>query len=776
MTGVIATIPRIQFSNALGIPLAGGKLYTYLAGTTTPEATYQDEDLTTANENPITLDSTGSCVIWLDPNKSYKFLLKSALGVTQPGWPVDNISGASNLISLQPTLSLYAKLTTLAAAAGSSLIGFIQAGAGAVSRTVQSKLRDCVSVADFGAVGDGITDDTAALLAAIAYGKLTNKRINLVDGCTYITSAPLYLDSSGALGCSKGRGATIRKTTNTVGTGSNTVGGTPISYAVDAIIIVRFPDNDFAYNVDIDGVNIDALSATNAYGIYAPRISQSRIRNGYMSGVRTGFYSANAWLTTVENMNISCGDPASTGTVPAGSVAYNIQTGTSVAMRNCWARVCETGFRTNNLSYSAMTASVCEYFTLTAYEFTGSNIDLAGCGAESSVGTGASLFKLSNSRVVVDAMQTFALANMAYFFWLTGSEAQINMPRIANDTAGAGTSFYLRSSSSLYLDGRQYPTNTAAVYDYDSGSQIVTRDRDNGVVHRFWDTAVNANNWGTPAGKVSWGITAPRATLYSTTTPKLSLEGTSFGTSIFSLIGNNTGTGNPGEIALGKTRSSTVGGAGLVVDGDTLGTVSFHGGDGSVMTASASISGLADGAAAAGNVPARLSFFTRPSAGSLTERLRIKADGTVRPGADNTQTLGDGSFRWSTVYAGTGAINTSDEREKQQIHDVDAAALRAVRRIQFKQFKFNDAVESKGEGARWHFGVIAQQVKEAFEAEGLDAFAYGLLCYDKWEATPEIVDEEGVVIQVTRPAGNRYGVRYDELLALKLAALEASAT
>lgn len=97
MTGVIATIPRIQFSNALGLPLAGGKLTTYLAGTTTPEPTYQDQALTIENETTITLDSTGSCVLWLDPAKTYKLLLKSALGVTQPGWPVDNISGAGSL-------------------------------------------------------------------------------------------------------------------------------------------------------------------------------------------------------------------------------------------------------------------------------------------------------------------------------------------------------------------------------------------------------------------------------------------------------------------------------------------------------------------------------------------------------------------------------------------------------------------------------------------------------------------------------------------------------
>lgn len=676
---------------------------------------------------------------------------------------------------------------------GASLIGFLQAGANAVMQSVQDALRGRVNAAQFGARGDGVTDDTAALLAAIAYGKRVNKRVDLIDGCVYITSAPLYLDSSGALGCSKARGATIRKITNTIGSGSSRVGNVRISYAVDAVIIVRFPDNDFAYNVDIDGVNIDALQAKNSYGIYAPRISQSRIRNGYMSGVRTGIRSLNAWLCEIKNMNIACGDPAAPKAVRPGSVAYEILAGTSLSLVNAWARITETGFRFQNLSYSAMSASVCEYFTGTAYEFTGSNISTSGCGAENNVGTTARLYKLNNSRVVVDAMQTYALSNIDYFFWLNGSEAQITMPRIVSDTAGFGKTFYLRGNSSLDLYGRQYPTNTAVVYDYDNGSQIIIRDRDNGIVHHFWDKAADANNWGTLTGKVSWGTAAPRGTLYGSTTPKLSLEGTSFGTSIFSLIANNVSTGNAGEIALGKSRSAKVGGVGLVLDGDTLGIASFHGGDGRVMALGAMISGIVDGAATAGSMPTRLSFSVRRSGDpSPTERLRISGDGTIRAGNDNTQNLGAAACRWATIYAGTGTINTSDEHEKQQVRPIDAAILRAWEKVQYAQYKFNDAVKEKGDGARWHFGVIAQRVKAAFESEGLDAFSYGVLCYDEWDdewtnhqaeyRDSEVLNSSGKPKQIlvrearrekVREAGSRFGIRYEEALILECALLRS---
>jgi len=207
-----------------------------------------------------------------------------------------------------------------------------------------------------------------------------------------------------------------------------------------------------------------------------------------------------------------------------------------------------------------------------------------------------------------------------------------------------------------------------------------------------------------------------------------------------------------------------------------------------------------------------------------SEKVQVESTGITRPGTDNTQSLGKSSFRWSTVYAGTGSINTSDERTKTEVVDVETLAMDAGDLISVKQFKFKDAVESKGSDARLHFGVIAQEVKAAFESVGLDGFAYGVLCYDEWEdefktvtvepavyetniitpavegveAVAEELNEDGDVIveaveaveaveevteqvlvtpavteeQLVTPAGNRYGVRYDELMALKIACLE----
>jgi hypothetical protein len=106
----------------------------------------------------------------------------------------------------------------------------------------------------------------------------------------------------------------------------------------------------------------------------------------------------------------------------------------------------------------------------------------------------------------------------------------------------------------------------------------------------------------------------------------------------------------------------------------------------------------------------------------------------LRPAA-NTQSLGTAAFRWSEVFALNGVINTSDARHKQQARGLNAAerrvgvALRGLMRV----YKFNEAVEAKGDRARFHAGVMAQDVKTAFEAEGLDPFAYGVLCHDTWD-------------------------------------------
>lgn len=70
--------PKLQFFGTDGLPLVGGKLYTYAAGTTTPIATYTDNTGTNQNTNPVILDSNGQASVWLTDTTTYKYVLTDA--------------------------------------------------------------------------------------------------------------------------------------------------------------------------------------------------------------------------------------------------------------------------------------------------------------------------------------------------------------------------------------------------------------------------------------------------------------------------------------------------------------------------------------------------------------------------------------------------------------------------------------------------------------------------------------------------------------------------
>jgi hypothetical protein len=91
-TTSLAPTPKLQFFDANGAPLVGGKLYTYAAGTTTPLASYTDSTGNTANTNPIILDSRGEANVWLS-GAIYKFALYDSTNVLV--WTVDNINGST---------------------------------------------------------------------------------------------------------------------------------------------------------------------------------------------------------------------------------------------------------------------------------------------------------------------------------------------------------------------------------------------------------------------------------------------------------------------------------------------------------------------------------------------------------------------------------------------------------------------------------------------------------------------------------------------------------
>ena len=130
-------------------------------------------------------------------------------------------------------------------------------------------------------------------------------------------------------------------------------------------------------------------------------------------------------------------------------------------------------------------------------------------------------------------------------------------------------------------------------------------------------------------------------------------------------------------------------------------------------------------------------------------------------GRDNAIDLGEGGTRFKDIYATNGTIQTSDRNEKQDIAELSDAEQRVAVTCKglLRKFRWKDSVAEKGDDARTHFGIIAQDLQAAFEAEGLDAGDYAMFISTTW------TDEE------TNEEKTRMGVRYSELLAFIISAI-----
>ena len=209
----------------------------------------------------------------------------------------------------------------------------------------------------------------------------------------------------------------------------------------------------------------------------------------------------------------------------------------------------------------------------------------------------------------------------------------------------------------------------------------------------------------------------------------------------------------------------------------------------------------------------------------------VNGDSSIRPfdpstgsTRDNAIDLGSTAARFDDIYATNGTIQTSDRNEKQDIEALSDAEQRVAVACKglLRKFRWIDAVAEKGDDARIHFGIIAQDLQDAFAAEGLDAGRYAMFISSTWWETqtevpaveavaavyedvviPAVLDEDGNEVEAERieqqlvteaveakeaytrtdtyetleeaPEGaterTRLGVRYPELLAFIIGAM-----
>jgi len=251
------------------------------------------------------------------------------------------------------------------------------------------------------------------------------------------------------------------------------------------------------------------------------------------------------------------------------------------------------------------------------------------------------------------------------------------------------------------------------------------------------------------------------------------------------IVGNTLSGARAGLIALGRSAAAST-----IVTGDQLGGITF--GD-NAAGEFAYIFGEADGTAGTNDYPGRLVFSTTADGASTpTTRFTLNRVGdsvfsntsAVYPTTDNAATIGGSSNRWSAVWAANGTIQTSDQRAKTEITAAQLGSnfIKALRPVSYKWIdggqidsgrrdEDNNYIYESVPGTRTHWGFIAQEVKEAVDAAGVDFGGWVLTDKDDPDSQQALRYDQ-FIAPLTKALQEAL-VEIDVLKA-KVAALEAS--
>jgi hypothetical protein len=824
-----------QFLDNAGNVLTGGRIETYAAGTTTPQATYTSSAGITFHANPIILDASGRVPaggeIWLTDGVSYKFVLKDSNNVLIATY--DNVTGInSNFVNFvnqqeiqtatagqtvfilattqyQPStnsLSVFVdgvnqygpgaqyayletnsttvtfvnglhvgaevKFTTSqlnsSGATDASQVSYNPAGTGAVTTNVQTKLREFVSTADYGIPGD-MTDDgqnhvrlaNAAKQAIIARkGLIIDGTILVSDTVNWDTTLAFYDNTDPNIPNGSPKFLTVRG--NNSGDGIYAKASAFTGLTKDVITLRTQGEAEFS-GVTLRLLNDGAFTYATMRLIRLLHVLGSD-RLPIRQNAIGGMLETNGSVSIGAGVNIWLEDTMSP-TVLENFIVYFTRYGICIdngtpldpLVGTLPIRVSTSGlFEKNYFGGGWPAASSRDYC----------------CSINLSYGYTLvqNIFENnSRGRAIYINNDNHVLLNN----WFEGTY----------DTVLIGGGFGTQFIGSMVIQSQ--PTNYAlegvGTYSIPGALPIGTSD----------PTSLTRTNI------IDCGFYAPKTRLCGS----LDLQGNAVITGQYK--GQFFNISEPGagdvSIAFGTNAGSTatwVPNDQTVIGGSSLsGAVRFSNvGSGSrggefVALQSDAVSAVQNIIQMSGTVGGGTGY--RLSVADATGSFAVMDRNLIGPNTDNVASAGGAGQRYTEVWAVNGTIQVSDERQKEQIEPIDERVIRAWGNVQFCQYKFKDAVAKKGNAARTHIGVIAQQVKAAFEAEGLDPFAYGLLCYDEWQAQPELVDEwdakydeEGnlireagrIVIQPYKPAGNSFSMRYEQALALECAYLRNKLT
>jgi hypothetical protein len=161
----------------------------------------------------------------------------------------------------------------------------------------------------------------------------------------------------------------------------------------------------------------------------------------------------------------------------------------------------------------------------------------------------------------------------------------------------------------------------------------------------------------------------------------------------------------------------------------------------------------------------------------IDEQVR-PVNGGTGANADDTYDLGNSAVRWRDIYTNGAVTTSSDQNEKQDIASLTAKELKVATKLSalFKTYRWKDRVVEKGDKARTHSGIIAQDIQSAFSAEGLDASKYGMFISNTWWEKDNVTYNTKEEAPSDANEKTRLAVRYTELFSFIFSSIEARLT
>jgi len=314
----------------------------------------------------------------------------------------------------------------------------------------------------------------------------------------------------------------------------------------------------------------------------------------------------------------------------------------------------------------------------------------------------------------------------------------------SSGNVGIGTSSPLKT---LHVDSG---ADISAARFESSGSTTVLLTRDNGLGSGYLQYASGGFNFVQPdpspmrfytdnseamridsSGNVLVGTTDQFPNSVGETAPGISLRADG-------LIAANRSDGNPLDLSRANSDGNIVQ---FRKDGSIVGAIGVEQGD---LTINADDDIFINVSGNTGGTNPIIRMF-----GAGGENQVVDVDSKFNPRNDNSYDLGDSSNRWDDIFATNGTIQTSDINEKQDIEELSDTEARVAAKAKtlLRKFRWKSAVEEKGDEARIHFGIIAQDLEQAFIDEGLDAGRYGMFIRGEWYEADRVVPAKDAVYE-----------------------------